>query len=806
MSSIAYPDRRLSPEQRAAALLKDMTLDEKMAQVNCVFPYGGVEYDFEWIADHVRGGIGEVSTLEVRTMKTLREAAKWQRKVQQIVMDSSPHHIPAIFHMEGLCGTMIQDGISLPSGIARGAGFNPALEEKMAAVVARQEALFGATHILAPVLDIARDPRMGRYGESYGEDPTLAAALGAAYVRGVQQENPAERRPESVAKHFLAFHNSQGGIHGTHSDTPPRLLREVYAKPFQAAIQAGLKGIMPCYCSMDGEPASVSKRLLTGLLREEMGFDGLCVSDYGGINNAHWFHRIGETLEDTGLMAMAAGMDIEMPSPDGYGEGLKALFESGKADRALLDQAVLRVLTAKFRMGLFEHPFAADEKILEQSYALPEDRELTLRSAHESMVLLKNDGTLPLRKDVRKIALIGPHADSPRKFFGGYTLMCMAESTLASANSIAGVEGGAAAPGRAVRLVPGTNVQSDEGPEFDAFLHRQKPDCVSLLTQLKQRMPNTEVAYAYGYPVAGKDESGFAEALHIAKDADVLILTLGGKHGTCSIATMGEGVDASSINLPPCQDAFIQAAAKLNKPMIGVHLDGRPISSDMADSCLNVILEAWSPAECGAQAIVDTLLGMYNPAGRLPVSVPYHAGQIPVYYNHPNGSCWHQAQSIGFQDYVDLPHRPRYCFGYGLSYTQFRYDRFALSKSELRPDEALEISAEITNVGSVAGDEVVQLYVSDCFASRTRPVQELAGFCRVHIKAGDTKSIRFTLLPDQLAFLDQDMRWKIEKGDFSVRIGASSEDTRAEGIFRITADAWIDGKMRSMIAKAEVEP
>ena len=806
MSSNAYLDQKLSPEQRAEVLLKDMTLDEKMAQVNCVFPYGGVEYNFDWIADHTRGGIGEVSTLEVRTMKTLREAATWQRKVQQIVMDNSPHRIPAIFHMEGLCGTMIQDGISLPSGIARGAGFDPVLEEKIAMVIARQEAMFGVTHVLAPVLDIARDPRMGRFGESYGEDPTLAAAMGAAYVRGIQKESTAGRHPESMAKHFLAFHNSQGGIHGTHSDTPPRLLREVYAKPFQAAIQAGLKAIMPCYCSIDGEPASVSKRLLTGLLRNEMGFDGVCASDYGGINNAHWFHRIGETLEDAGLMAMAAGMDIEMASPAGYGEGLKALFENGKADMAVLDCAVLRVLTAKFRMGLFEHPFAADDHVLEQSYVMPGDRELTMRSARESMVLLKNDGTLPLHKDIRKIALIGPHADSPRKFFGGYTLMCMAESTLAVANSIAGVEGGIDASAPTVRRVPGTNVQSDEGPEFDAFLHRQKPDCVSLLTQLKQTMSNTEIVYAYGYPVAGEDESGFAEALNLAKDADVLILTLGGKHGTCSIATMGEGVDASSINLPPCQDAFIRAAAKLNKPMIGVHLDGRTISSDTADACLNAILEAWSPAECGAEAIVDTLLGNNNPAGRLPVSVPYHAGQIPVYYNHPNGSCWHQAQSIGFQDYVDLPHKPRYCFGYGLSYTQFRYDRFTLSKAEIQPDEALEISTEITNVGTVAGDEVVQLYISDCFASRTRPAQELAGFCRVHMKAGETKLIRFTLMPDQLAFLDQDMRWKIEKGVFSVRIGTSSEDIRAEGSFRISADAWIDGKTRSMVAEAEVEP
>jgi len=577
-----------------------MTLEEKMAQINCVFPYNGVERDFDWISAHTPCGIGEVSTLEVRSMKTLREAAAWQRRVQAIVMENSPHHIPAIFHMEGLCGTMIQDGVSLPSGIARGASFDPDLEEALAGVVALQESASGVGHILAPVLDIARDPRMGRYGEPYGEDPALAAAMGAAYVRGVQETDAQGRKPECVAKHFLAFHNSQGGIHGTHSDTPSRPLREIYGRPFQAAMQAGLRGVMPCYCSIDGEPASVSKSILTDLLREEMGFDGLCVSDYGGINNSHEYQHIGETVTETGLMALVAGMDIEMPSPAGYGEGLKKLFETGEADIALLDRAVLHVLTAKFRMGLFEHPFAEEDEQLEALFHQPEGKLLSLRSARESMVLLKNDGVLPLKNSIRRIALIGPHADHPNKFFGGYTLLCMAESTLAAANSIAGVSGQPGVPAEQIRTVPGTHVQSDEGSEFDEILRCQKPDCISLLDQLKKTLPGTEILYAYGYPVAGTDESGFSEALKAVADADAVILTLGGKHGTCSMSTMGEGVDAANINLPPCQEAFIREAAKLGKPLIGVHLDGRPISSDAADECLNAVLEAWSPAECGA--------------------------------------------------------------------------------------------------------------------------------------------------------------------------------------------------------------
>lgn len=794
----------LSPEKRAAALLKELCLEEKMAQVNCVFPYGGVERNYEWISEQVPFGIGEVSTLEVRSMKTLVEAASWQRRVQQIVMENSPHHIPAIFHMEGLCGAMIQDGISLPSGIARGASFDPSLEKELGAAISRQEGAFGAGHILAPVLDIGRDPRMGRYGEPYGEDPTLCAAMGAAYVRGVQGTETDGTKPECVAKHFLAFHNSQGGIHGTHSDTPPRLLREVYGKPFQAAIQVGLKGVMPCYCSIDGEPASVSKALLTDLLREEMGFDGLCVSDYGGIGNAHQYQHIGETDEETGLMAMEAGMDVEMPSPTGYGDKLKRLFESGEADIALLDRAVLRVLTAKFRMGLFEHPFALEDDKLEALFNRPEDKALSLQSARESIVLLKNDGTLPLKKNIKKIAVIGPHADHANKFFGGYTLLCMAESTLAVANSIAGVSGTVSASPDTIRTVSGTKVQSDEGPEFNEILLRQKPDCVSLLTELRSRLSESEILYACSYPVAGEDESGFEEALKIVQDADVVILTLGGKHGTCSMATMGEGVDAASINLPLCQEHFIREAAKLGKPMIGVHLDGRPISSEAADKYLNAILECWSPAECGAQAIADVLLGVYNPGGKLPVTVAYHAGQIPLYYNHPNGSAWHQGGSIGFADYVDLPHRPRYPFGFGLSYTQFRYDHMVLSANEILPDETLTIDVDIQNTGDFPGDEVVQLYITDRFASRTRPVHELAGFCRAHLLPGEKKTIQFTLQPSQMAFLDKDMRWKIEKGEFVVRIGSSSEDIHAEESFRITEDGWIDGKTRAMMALTAV--
>ena len=357
------------------------------------------------------------------------------------------------------------------------------------------------------------------------------------------------------------------------------------------------------------------------------------------------------------------------------------------------------------------------------------------------MVLLKNDGVLPIANRVKKIAVIGPHAANARSFFGGYTHLSMVEAVYAVANSIAGLESGSIA-GAQVPTVPGTQIQSDETEEFDAILRRQKPDCKSLVQELRDALPAAEILYSYGYAIAGDDDSRFPEALEIARQADLVILTLGGKHGSCSVASMGEGVDATDINLPVCQDRFLEETSKLGKPLVGIHFNGHPISSDCADRTPDAILEAWNPAETGAEAIVKVLLGAYDPGGRLPVSVARNAGQIPVCYDHPNGSAWHQGGSIGFSDYVDLPHTPRYCFGFGLSYTSFDYSGLRLSKAAVSPEECIEVRCRVRNTGERDGDEVVQLYISDRYASRTRPVKELAGFCRVFLRAGEEKTVR----------------------------------------------------------------
>ena len=792
-----YLDAGRNPQERAKDLLARMDIEEKMAQVVGVFPRSFE--DIEALAQENPHGAGQVSCLEMRQLPTLEEAARFQRRAQELLMAASEHHIPAIFHMEGLCGAYVQGAASFPSGLGRASGWDPQLEEEIARVVGRQERAVGITQTFAPVLDISRDSRMGRQGETYGEDPALASALGAAYTRGLQQDT-GNTRSEGVAKHFLGFHAGAAGIHGADTQISERELREVYAKPFQAAIsEAGLRGIMPCYCSLNGAPVSASKEILTDLLRGEMGFDGVAVSDYCAVMNVHGVQKVGESFTEAGLISMDAGMDTELQFSKCFNSELAEWFRQGKADISILDRAVERVLTAKFRMGLFEHPFALQGEALAAAFAQPQAKELSLKSARQSLVLLKNDGTLPLSAVHHKIAVIGGQAASARIFFGGYTHLSMSEGLLAAAASMAGVRSDG--DGKQIETLPGTPIQRDNDPAFEALLQRQQPGIRNLVEELRARLPQTSIAYTYGCDIAGNDHSHFAEALAAAKDADLVLVTLGGRHSTSSIASMGEGVDATDIGLPECQEAFLQQLETLKKPVVGIHFNGRPISSDVADRVCGAILEAWNPSEAGAGAIVDVLLGTVNPSGKLTVSVARNAGQIPIYYNHPNGSAWHQGESIGFPGYVDCPHTPRYCFGHGLSYTQFEYSGLCVTPGQ----SSAKIRLSMRNTGNVFGEEIVQLYFADEYASVTRSQRELAGFCRVALQPGEEKQVSFTLPYTQLAFWDNTRGWKIEKGSYRVLAGASSEDIRLEDSFAVEKDQWIDGKTRALYTLGQAE-
>lgn len=811
-----YQDCTLNPKERAKELLGKMSLEEKMAQVTGLIcqPVFTKE-ETEQFRAMFPYGVGHISALVMAGIRDRKDARRMQRLLQTMAMELSPHGIPAVFHNEGLSGAIFSGAVSFPYGIGRGASFDPELEEQIGGIIAKQSLAMGITNLLCPVLDIARDSRHGRHGEAYGEDPTLVAALGAANVKGLQGQEVEGLRASACAKHFMAYHNSAGGINTAHVELGPRALREIHGKPFQAAIaKADMRAVMPCYSAMDDGPVSTSEEMLTGILREEMGFQGVVLSDYGAVGNVHTVHYLGETMEEAGYLCLKAGMDVELPFPAAYGGKLKQMFEDGSADSAFLDRAVLRVLEDKFRQGLFEHPFGLEEAEADRIYLAPRNQDVALQSARESMVLLKNDGVLPLTRTVKKIALVGPHGDWANHYFGGYSTVGMVESRTAALNSQAGIAQNDGANTRGLVLIPGTNVQLSETPCFGEQLAWVKPGCRTLLDGLKEKYPDTEIIYAHGYHVAGDNREEFEEALQACREADAAILTLGGKNSGGSVATMGEGVDAANINLPVCQEQFIQEVSRIGIPLIGVHFGGRPISSDAADKYLDAILEAWNPGEYAAQAIAEILCGEQAPSGKMPVTTAFCAGQLPMYYNHPNGSSWHQGESVGFRSYVDLSHEPRYCFGHGLSYTEFAYSDLQISKAtdsavrnsevSFAPEETVRISCKVRNTGKVKGTEVVQLYLRDLYASMLRPAKELQGFARVELAPGEEKRVSFLYSPSQMAFLTRDMKWKIESGRIDIGIGSSSEDIRLKGSFEISEDRVIMGRNRDFWAEVQI--
>ncbi len=800
-----YRDKTLSARERAADLLGRMSLDEKMAQLQCYMPRGEHTDDF---GPAFPFGVGEVSCLEMRGLDTAEKAARLQRTLQRVVIGNSPHGIPAIFHIEGLCGLPVQGAVSFPCGLGRGASFDPELEEQIGRAVSGQAAALGATHVFAPVLDVSRNPRFGRHGESYGESPALVSALGAAYARGVHDKSGKRVNTESVAKHFVGSHDNQAGIHGSAAAIPPRALRETYARPFAAAIdEGGLRGVMPCYNAVDGVPVSGDEVMLTGLLRGELGFDGVTVSDYTAIENMVTIQKLCASRTDAGLMALRAGMDAELPAVACYNAELRDRFASGAADTALLDRAVRRVLETKFRMGLFESPYAPEGGAFDEAYRRPEDRALSRRSALESLVLLKNNGALPLTREPGRVAVIGWHAGTIRSMFGGYTHMSMAEGARGDVATMAGVEAEDTARRGEHPRYPGTFV-TDEAPlraGYEAIARAFYPQVKTLYEQLRETFPRSDVRYAYGYDYAGTDERGFAEALALVRESDLAILTLGGKHGTGFTCTTGENVEAADIGLPPAQEKFLRLARDVCPVLIGVHLDGRPISSDAADACLDAILEAWSPAEFGAEAICDVLTGVYNPSGRLPVTVARCAGQTPIHHDHENGSGYRRDTSNALPGYVTCPYTPRYPFGFGLSYTAFTYERLAVEKDAYKPGEDVAVTVRIANTGPCFGTETVQLYVQDVEASTVRPALELAGAKRVALAPGARAAVRFVFPVTQLALVGRDMRWRVEKGLVRVLAGPSSDTLPLTGSFAITEDRILpSGRHRGYYARAEL--
>ena len=748
--------------KRAKDLVRQMTLDEKIAQIGSFWIYEiqtEGELDWEKAKRRLQNGIGQITRLAGGSTLSPTEAAKAANKIQKYLVEETRLGIPALFHEECCSGAMILGGTTYPQMIGLASTFQPDLAEKMTIEIRKQLMAIGARQALAPVLDIAMDPRWGRVEETFGEDPTVVSHFGEAYVRGLQTTD-LKNGVAATGKHFIGHSLSQGGL----NCAPVHIgMREIYNKllsPFKAAIKnAGLASIMNAYPEIDGEVVGASRRILTEILRNELGFEGHIVSDYETLTMLNNFHFIAKDYTEAAVLGLNAGIDVELPTSECYAEPLKIALEEGKIDISLLDNAVVRHLTTKFKLGLFENPYVNEGRMVE-TFETPDQRNLARLIAQKSMVLLKNDGTLPLKKDIKKLAVIGPNANSPRNQLGDYSYWAMSELVKFQA--------------------PPNHSFSNEKLEK---AKQNQINVVSILDGLREIVSQeTTIMFAKGSENRGEDRSGFSEAVETAKNADVVILVLGDCSGLVPECTTGETRDNSNLKFPAIQEDLAKAVIETGKPVILVLINGRPYAIPWLAENVNAILEAWLPGEEGGRAVAEILFGIVNPGGKLPLTFPRSVGQLPSsYLSSPAGR-----RSHWYGDYVDSPVAPLYPFGHGLSYTTFEYGDLSISPQTATMGEEIEISFSLKNKGEIPGEEVVQLYIHDKFASSPRPIKELKGYHRLALSPGESRRLTFQMKADQCAFYNSDLNLVLEPGIIEVMLGSSSEDIRLFGTFEIT--------------------
>ncbi|HEX6483971.1 MAG TPA: glycoside hydrolase family 3 N-terminal domain-containing protein [Ktedonobacteraceae bacterium] len=759
MSMPSYLDPHLPLEERVEHLLSLMTLDEKLAQLGCLWSTSFVRagtFDPEEVARQMPHGIGQVTRIGAATGLLPRESAAFMNTIQKVALERTRLGIPVIVHEEAVGGFSHRQATVFPQGLGLAATWNPALVTEVAGVIRAQMMAVGARHALAPVLDVARDPRWGRVEESYGEDPILVGVIGSAYVRGLQNGDLREG-VAATGKHFLGHAMSDGGRNWGPVQLGPRELREVYAEPFATVIRnAGLATIMNSYSSVDGLPCAGSPAILTGLLREELGFTGAVVADYDSVAQLMKYHRVAATRGEAGSLALLAGLDMELPTVDCFGEPLKAEIEAGRLPVEVVDTAVQRVLRLKFQLGLFEHPYV-DDASAAAVFETPQQRELARRAVAASTILLKNDGLLPLSPTLRRLAVVGPGADNARLLQGDYHYPTHQELIYQGRRQ-------ADVAGLATPLAGGDYTP---GPYFTPH--------VTPLAGLRAALPpEVEITCAQGCEVLGDDCSGFEEAVKLVREADVAVVVVAGKSGLLRPVTVGEGNDATDLDLTGVQQQLIEALAGTGTPLVVVVLSGRVHTLARVAEQAGALLQLFPPGEEGGHGLANVLTGKVNPSGRLPITLPRSVGQVPIFAGQRAG-----ADHIPlFGDYIDSPPTPLFPFGHGLSYTTFAYSDLLVHATTVTG--LIKLSIEIENTGAGAGEEVVQLYARDEVASVARPERMLLGFARVPLAPGECRQVTFTVHPSRLAFYNPQMRFVTEPGAFTFSVGASSMDIRAE--------------------------
>jgi beta-glucosidase len=757
-----YRDASRTRDERVDDLLQRMTREEKIGQLGSAWVFELTEHGSlspMRATEVLRNGLGHVTRISGASSLGAEAAAALANAIQRHLVEETRLGVPAIVHEEICSGLMAREATVFPQAIGLASTWDPDLAAALGEAIRGQMRAVGAHQGLAPVLDVCRDPRWGRTEETFGEDPHLVARMGIAFVRGLQGDSLGNGVIATL-KHFVGYGASDGGMNWAPAGIPPRELREVYLHPFQAAVQAGgAASVMNAYNEIDGVLCAADPDLLTGMLRGEWGFDGYVVSDYFAIRQLAEYHRLAADGEEAAALAIGAGLDLELPSTDCYGAPLARALDGGLVDEQTLEEAVRRVLRAKFDLGLFEQPY------VEAAHApaaadTPAQHELAATIARKSIVLLRNQAVLPLQRGAR-VALIGPNADSARNLFGDYSYPAHVESlseVLASGGS----------------------------PLSDSFasLAEVEPVAVraaTVLDELRGRL-GQKVGYAQGCDVLGDDRGGFADAVELARAADVAVLVLGDKSGLTEDCTSGEFRDRASLDLPGVQEELARAVVETGTPVVLVLVTGRPAGSAWLHERCAAVVAAWLPGEEGAGAIADVLTGAVSPSGKLPISFPRSAGQIPVFYGHKVSGG--RSQPAG--DYVDLSSTPLYPFGHGLSYTTFELSDAGVREEAVGWDGEFTTDVRVANTGDRAGDEVVQLYVRDPQASITRPVLELKAFARVELEAGEAKRVTFRVPAAQLGFYDRTLEYVVEPGAIEVFVGPSSTELVHAGTVIVT--------------------
>ena len=741
-----YLDPKRPVEERIDDLMSRMTLKEKVGQLNlpCVYVDAlGTDIPSKLEAckkfaagtytQEIGPACGFFTLADEILHEGTRQQAEYFNELQKIALRQTRLKIPVLEDEEGTHGAMFPGGTVFPEGLAVGSSFDLDLVRAIYAAAAAEARAVGIHMLSTLVMEVNRDPRMGRNEEAYTEDPYLYMRLGETIVRATQGSDiSAPDKVIAVLTDFPTQSEPASGLERGAIEVSERSLRENFMPPWIGAItKAGGLGVMAGYPEIEDVPAHASVKWMNDVLRQEIGFKGIVESEGGGFGTLLYEHIV-PTQKEAGLLGLRAGVDLNITYEPAYMGPLVESVTEGRVPLALVDRALRRVLEQKFRLGLFENPFVNVERALQVVHSQA-NQDLALRAGREGIVLLKNNqDLLPLKKDLKAIAVIGPNADDVMNQLGDYSPKRMLQHVTTA------IEGIKAA--------------------------------VS---------PQTKVTLARGCEVTGNNQSGFGEAVRAAKAAEVAIVVVGeSQHDT---RTDGEGHDVASLDLSGVQEDLIQAVFETGTPTVVVLLNGRPLSTRWTSEHVPALLEAWEPGERGGEAIADVLFGNYNPSGRLAISVPRHSGQLPVYYNYkPSKAEWMH------RGYADMPATPLYPFGYGLSFTRFEYSNLRIEPPEIHPGGDARVTLDVKNVGERAGVETVQLYVHESYAPVSTPVKQLRGFERVALERGETKTVSLPLTPEDLQLLDIDLRWRVVPGDFEMMVGKSSAEIILRGTLKVT--------------------